>query len=533
VPEPASVPQIQATAAESQRQESTAVLWLLTLSGTLLVGGGWLLPWFVERTSGGTGFSGQDAVFTFTGPASLLLYVVGLALLAMVAGVVNDVVAGATGRGRPFLLARARAALAVLGALSTLLIWYLIGVKREEPLFGPLSSSAFTDNAVWLTLTGLLMCAFAYGLMPWVLRHGGLAFTAVAFAVGAAFPFIVNGSDNARDFVVWGAQSAGIYVLLALGLNVVVGFAGLLDLGYAAFFAIGAYTTASLASSAHGIHLPFWVLIFVGGAVAGLFGVILGAPTLRLRGDYLAIVTLGFGEIVPDMATNNAFGQTGGPNGLSGVDQPALPTHGHALYEFGLFGVNPRPYFYCLLLLIALVIVVLRNAERSRLGRAWVAIREDEIAASAMGINTVTTKLLAFAIGASVSGFAGAFFGAMLGTVTPENFSFAVSVTAISTVVLGGIGNITGATVGGILIAFVIFWVLPHLQEWGATLGHTTGITQLGTVDYSKYTFIVYGVILVSIMLLRPAGLLPSQARKVELSTGTESEPLAAVQGKA
>jgi branched-chain amino acid transport system permease protein len=145
----------------------------------------------------------------------------------------------------------------------------------------------------------------------------------------------------------------------------------------------------------------------------------------------------------------------------------------------------------------------------------------------------VTTKLLAFAIGASVSGFAGAFFGAMLGTVTPENFSFAVSVTAISTVVLGGIGNITGATVGGILIAFVIFWVLPHLQEWGATLGHTTGITQLGTVDYSKYTFIVYGVILVSIMLLRPAGLLPSQARKVELSTGTESEPLAAVQGKA
>ncbi|TMD09714.1 MAG: branched-chain amino acid ABC transporter permease [Chloroflexi bacterium] len=175
----------------------------------------------------------------------------------------------------------------------------------------------------------------------------------------------------------------------------------------------------------------------------------------------------------------------------------------------------------------------MRNLERSRLGRAWVAIREDEVAASATGINTVTTKLLAFSIGAAVSGFAGAFYGAELGIVSPDDFQFAVSVTALSTVVLGGIGSITGAAVGGLLISFIIFWILPHAQEWSTTLGNNTGFTALSTVDYSKYVYIVYGVILVGIMLLRPAGLIPSRARKVELQAGGESESLAAVRGKA
>jgi branched-chain amino acid transport system permease protein len=275
------------------------------------------------------------------------------------------------------------------------------------------------------------------------------------------------------------------------------------------------------------------VLIFLGAAVAGLFGAILGAPTLRLRGDYLAIVTLGFGEIVPDMARNNLFGKTGGPNGLSGVDSPTFPTHGHPWYDFGIFGANPRPYYWTILVLIAGVVILLRNVERSRLGRAWVAIREDEVAASATGINTVSTKLLAFAIGAAVSGFAGAFFGAMLGTVTADNFAFAVSITALTTVVLGGIGNITGVVVGAVLVSFVIFWVLPELQGWMGTVGNNIGVPALGNVQYSDYKFVVYGVILISIMLLRPSGLLPSRARKVELETGTESEPLAAVQERA
>jgi branched-chain amino acid transport system permease protein len=266
--------------------------------------------------------------------------------------------------------------------------------------------------------------------------------------------------------------------------------------------------------------------------VAGLFGAILGAPTLRLRGDYLAIVTLGFGEIVPDLAQNNVFGLTHGPNGLSGVDTPAFPFHGGPL-DFGIFGSNPRPYYWTTLVLIALMVVLLRNVERSRLGRAWVAIREDEVAASATGINTVSGKLLAFAIGAAVSGFAGAFFAAELRTVTPDSFQFAVSVTALTTVVLGGIGNITGVVVGAVLVSFVIFWVLPELQGWMGTVGQNTGLTSLGTIQYSDYKFIVYGLILIGIMLLRPSGLLPSRARKVELETGAESEPLAAVQGKA
>jgi branched-chain amino acid transport system permease protein len=375
-------------------------------------------------------------------------------------------------------------------------------------------------------LSGFLLIAFAYGLRPWVVTHGGLAFTAVAFVIGGMFPLMFNQSPG---FVVSGAQSAAIYILLALGLNVVVGFAGLLDLGYAAFFAIGAYSTASMASGKTGLHLPFWAILFLGAAIAALFGALLGAPTLRLRGDYLAIVTLGFGEIVPDMAQNNLFGATGGPNGISGIDSPQFPVHGGPL-DFGIFGANPRPYFWTILIIIALVVVLLRNAERSRIGRAWVAIREDEVAASATGINTVSTKLLAFAIGASVSGFAGAFFGAMLSSVGPDNFQFAVSVTALTTVVLGGIGNITGVIVGAVLTSFVIFWVLGHMKEWMGTLGGNIGVPALGDINYNDYKFIVYGLILIGVMLLRPSGLLPSRARKVELETGAESEPLAAVQ---
>ncbi len=519
------MPDLGVTASATRREESGTVFTLLTIGGLLFVVSGWLLPWFVEPTANGIGFSAQDAAVSFTGVGTLLVDLVGLCMLALIAGLVADLVRQRRGSRAPMRLTRTRAVVAAAGAVATLLVWYLVGVQRAEPLFGPISPDAIADNAVWISLTGFAVVAFAYGLRPWVLRHSGLAMAIVALCFGAAFPFIFDRSSNGIDIVVWGAQSAGIYTLLALGLNVVVGFAGLLDLGYAAFFAIGAYTTASLASSAHGVHLPFWVLLFLGAAVAGLFGVILGAPTLRLRSDYLAIVTLGFGEIVPDMATNNAFHETGGPNGLSGVDQPSLAGH-----SFGLVGINPTPYFFTMLVLIGLVIVLLRNLEHSRLGRAWVALREDEIAAAASGINTVSTKLLAFAIGASVSGFAGAFFGAMLGTVGPDNFNFAVSVTAVSTVVLGGIGNITGATVGGLLISFVIFWVLPHLQEWGTTLGTTTGVSALGTVDYSKYTYVVYGLILIGIMLLRPAGLIPSRARKIELQ-GPAAEPPPDLQG--
>jgi branched-chain amino acid transport system permease protein len=518
---PENVP-LPETAAESAREESLATFWALVVGALIFVVAGWLLPWFVEQTANGIGFSPQDAVSSApTGIGTVLVYIIGVAMLCLVAGVVYDLVCRVRRQGEPYRWSRARAVAALVGAAATLVVWVLIGVLREEPLFGNISPQAVTDNAVWMTLTGFIALAFVYGLRPWVITHGQIAFGGVVFLIGALFPLIFNQSPS---LIAWGATAAAIYTLLALGLNIVVGFAGLLDLGYAAFFAIGAYTCGSLASPVHGLHFPFWIVLFIGLAVAALFGGVLGAPTLRLRGDYLAIVTLGFGEIIPDAANNDLFNATGGPEGINGIDHPSL---------FGFnFGIDARPYFWSLLVIIALVLLVLRNIQRSRLGRAWAAIREDEIAAAATGVNPVTTKLLAFAIGASVSGFAGAFFGAELGSITPDSFQFAVSVTVLSIVVLGGLGNNVGVAAGGILITFVIFWVLPHLQEWGGTLGTKFGVTTLSTINYSSYVFIVYGLILVGIMLLRPAGLLPSRARKVELQAGVASESLATVQGK-
>jgi branched-chain amino acid transport system permease protein len=521
-PAPEHLP-LAATAGATAEQESLGVFWALVVGGLVFVVGGWLLPWFVEQTANGIGFSAQDAVSSApTGVGTVLVYVIGVAMLALLAGAVYDFVCTLRHRGRPFRYARARAVVAAVAAAATLLVWLLVGVVREEPLFGTLSPLAVTDNAVWMTLTGFLVLAGVYGLRSWVVTHSQLAFAGVLFLIGALFPFIFGQSPA---LIAWAATIAAIYTLLGLGLNVVVGFAGLLDLGYAAFFAIGAYTCGSLASPVHGIHLSFWLILFIGLAVAALFGAVLGAPTLRLRGDYLAIVTLGFGEIIPDAANNNLFNQTGGPEGINGIDHPAI---------FGFnFGIDARFYFWCLLVIIAIVLVLLRNIQRSRMGRAWAAIREDEIAAAATGVNPVSTKLLAFAIGASVSGFAGAFFGAELGSITPDSFQFAVSVTVLSVVVLGGIGNNIGVAVGGILISFIIGWALPHAQEWLGTFGNKFGVTSLANVDFSQWQFIVYGVILVGIMLLRPAGLLPSRARKVELQAGGESEALATVQGRA
>lgn len=517
---------VATTATETAREEASGVVWMVAIAGMAFVGAGWFLPWYVEPTSNGVGFSPMDGVLSFTGVGTICLYIVLVAMLALLGGMVYDVVAIYAQRGRPFRFSRARGLIAVAGALATVAIAVLIGVLHEEPLFGNIDQVAVADNALWMVLTGFCLMAFAYGARPWIVNHAGIAFTAVAFAVGAAFPIIFNQS---ADFVGWGARFAAIYVLLALGLNVVVGFAGLLDLGYAAFFAIGAYVTASFAGPHYALHLPFWVLIFLGAAVAALFGAILGAPTLRLRGDYLAIVTLGFGEIVPDLATNlKTF--TGGPNGLQ-ADPASFG--GFSLGQLGAVPANSKWYFWLLLALIALVVVALRNTERSRLGRAWVAIREDEIAAAATGINTVSGKLLAFGIGASISGFAGAFFASMLGTVTPENFGFAVSVTALTTVVLGGIGNIAGVAVGAILVAFVINWILPNVQDWSNTFARVTGVTAVENIQYGRFVYIIYGIILIGIMLLRPAGLLPSRARKVELVATEGTESLAVLQGKA
>ena len=506
-----------------QRTQGTTVFWILssTSSGLLLIG--WFLPWFVNAYSAGAGPSPQDVVVSPpTGIGTFLIYILAVTMIILVLSPLVEPLARISGRALGPRADRVRLIAAVVGFALTTVVWFLVIVIQEEPLFGSLKVGTYTDSAVWLTMYGYALAALAYGARPWVVGRQTLAFGVAALPFGIFLPLMFHQAPNFLD---WAAGSLAIYMLLALGLNVVVGFAGLLDLGYAAFFAIGAYACASFASPTHNIHWPLWILIFVGAAIASLFGAVLGAPTLRLRGDYLAIVTLGFGEIIPDLATNNVFNLTGGPNGISGIDQPK--------FWFLNFSTSPRWYYWSLLLVSLIVIVLLRNIERSRVGRAWVALREDEVAAASTGINTTTTKLLAFAIGASVSGLAGAFYGSIVTIVSPDDFSFSVSIAVLSIIVLGGIGNIAGVILGSFILTFVIFWVLPNMNEWSTTVSQTVHVPALAGIDFSSYTYIIYGVALILMMLLRPGGLLPSRARRIELESSGEPESLAAVQGVA
>ena len=375
-----------------------------------------------------------------------------------------------------------------------------------------------------------------------------LAYT-LLFVLALIFPFLATlaGGGNGNFWLSVGAD-AGVYLLLALGLNVVIGFAGLLDLGYAAFFAIGAYTYAMLASE-HGvvtplhvgIHYPFWVVLIVAAFVAASFGVILGAPTLRLRGDYLAIVTLGFGEIVPRVF-RNAETWTSGVNGISALDKPQLPLWVQGpwsgdpvslVQNFEI--VSPLAFYVIMVILVVICVVLVRNLHDSRLGRAWMAVREDEVAAAAMGVNTTAMKLFAFAIGAAFSGFAGTFYGAKLSLVSPENFGFSVSITVLIMVVLGGMGNIPGVMLGSLLIYYVIFFLLPQLPNVGTQLTSAIGLGFLNqpSGDYpglgeflSRLKFLVFGLILVVVMLVRPEGLLPSRERQQELTKGVHESDI-------
>jgi branched-chain amino acid transport system permease protein len=370
-------------------------------------------------------------------------------------------------------------------------------------------------------------------------------------AVGAvSFPGIAQFATGGNaDYLVSLAADGGVFVLLAIGLNVVVGFAGLLDLGYAAFFAIGSYTYGMLASEQlisspihHALHVPFWIALVLGMFIAAGAGALLGAPTLRLRGDYLAIVTLGFGEIVPRFF-RNMKDWTSGVNGISALDVPTLPfwitgpwanTQLAIEQNFRFVSFNATAWYVLIIILVVASVFGVNNLYRSRLGRAWMAVREDETAAAAMGVNTVNTKLLAFAIGASFSGFAGAFYGAKLSLVSPDSFGFIVSITILSMVVLGGMGNIPGAMVGALLLYWVLYKFLPDAPQQAAALADNLGLHGLNTVVpngwpgiaefVSRLKFILFGLILVSIMLLRPQGMLPSRLRSQELKRGVHDE---------
>ena len=345
------------------------------------------------------------------------------------------------------------------------------------------------------------------------------------------------------------ATEAEVFVLLALGLNIVIGYAGLLDLGYAAFFAIGGLTMAWLASphfgvNGHSISSPpisfgpdgifvnFYLMIPIAALTAALCGVLFGAPTLRLRGDYLAIVTLGFGEIVPrvmqNMGPGNTFGWpdiTGGVNALVGIAPP--PNINFAGVHANFSGGSQTPWFYLGLIMVVFSIIVIRSLRESRLGRAWAAIREDEIAAAHMGINITRTRLLAFGLGAAFSGFAGMLDASRLGSVFYTSFTFNVSITILVMVILGGMGSIPGAILGAVILSYLnllgLHQISLRFNEWGKSLqGDPWVIGSIGhwmhNVDLSTASPLLFGIILLLTMLLRPQGLWPSKTRARELS---------------
>jgi branched-chain amino acid transport system permease protein len=360
----------------------------------------------------------------------------------------------------------------------------------------------------------------------------GWAIALAGMLAVVALPFFFDdGSAFIED-----STTALIYVVMALGLNIVVGFAGLLDLGYVAFFAIGAYSAGWFASgffndaSIHigvaeqlsnvpGIHLNFLLVFVVAAALAGLLGALIGWPTLRLRGDYIAIVTLAFGEIIGRIAVNGdeglfgigKFNLTNGRQGITPVDKIDLP-----LVE-RFTTLNLRPWFWTALALALIVLFINFRLRDSRLGRAWIAVREDEVAAVSMGIPTVKVKLLAYAIGAAMGGVAGSFLGSFLNVVNADQFEFSFSIFVLAMIILGGLGSIWGVVVGAIALSFINTRLIPDvLNNVPSTVGLDFDLTQLG--------FGIFGFLLVIVMILRPQGLIPERRRKAELTEGLAHE---------
>jgi branched-chain amino acid transport system permease protein len=366
-------------------------------------------------------------------------------------------------------------------------------------------------------------------------RRLAWALAALALGVAILLPYLFPPASPFVDHCV----TALAYVVMALGLNIVVGFAGLLDLGYVAFFAIGAYSagwfasaffatinggkgihilTGTFASSQPGIHLNFILVLVVAVILTSIAGILIGLPTLRLRGDYIAIVTLAFGEIVRVVAVNgqsihlgNQATLTAGRQGITPIDSPELP---------GLSAFSPldlRPWYFTALVLVLIVLFVNFRLRDSRLGRAWIAIREDEVAATSMGVPLVKTKLQAYATGAAFGGMAGAFLAAYLNTVNADQFEFSFSIFVLAMVILGGIGNILGVVVGAIVLSFVNVWLIPDvLHDIPNKLGLNFDLTEL--------SFGIFGFLLVIMMVLRPEGLIPERRRQIELTEGVGTD---------
>jgi branched-chain amino acid transport system permease protein len=362
-------------------------------------------------------------------------------------------------------------------------------------------------------------------LPPWVNIAIGVAIF-VGLFLTAYLEFVDQGGDIMNNMIL-----AGVYVVMALGLNIIVGFAGLLDLGYVAFFAIGAYTVGYVASGFHGnadihigvgefaktqpgIHVNFLIVFVLAIIATTIAGMAIGLPTLRLRGDYIAIVTLAFGEIIGRIAINGDeitfldTKLTAGRQGITPVDTVDLP-----LFEpFRRVG-DIRPWFYLALALVALVLFVNFRLRDSRLGRAWIAVREDEVAASSMGVPLVKTKLLAYGTGAAFGGMSGALLSSYNNTVNADQFQFSFSIFILAMVILGGLGSIWGVVLGAVVLSVINNHLIPNVfNDVPGKLGLDFDLTEL--------SFGIFGFLLVIMMVLRPEGLLPERRRKLELEEG-------------
>jgi branched-chain amino acid transport system permease protein len=405
------------------------------------------------------------------------------------------------------------------------------------------------------TSAGVLVgIALALTWVPHAWRR--LVVPATVLAVVIAYPYYVDHLFTVPLFGAFPSVRTGVvmlvYVMMALGLNVVVGYAGLLDLGYVAFYAIGAYTVAWFASqqfshhhvlfgavgvgsSVPGFHISVWVLLILAGILTSVGGIIIGLPTLRLRGDYLAIVTLGFGEILPQIARNGdhlfgtGFNLTNGPNGITVLDPLGFgntvhdATGGILPSNYLAASNSDRLFFWTALLLVLITVFCSWRLRDSRLGRAWIAIREDETAAAAMGVPLMRTKTWAYATGAFFGGVAGAYFASFKGNVFPGDFFFNISVAILVMVILGGMGNIWGVIAGA---SFLEYLDQAGLANTGAWMNTNLGLH----IDVPKYEFGIFGVILLVVMLFRPEGLIPSSRRRAEFHEGVHDEPLYDVQ---
>jgi len=419
--------------------------------------------------------------------------------------------------------------------------------------------SGFTLSLI--VAAALLLAIYA---VPWDMwRYGRFVVPAVVIVLAILYPYF---RDNLFELPLFGvfpstdtAVTMTIFIMMAIGLNIVVGYAGLLDLGYVAFYAMGAYTAAWFATphfsqygthhfgavgvnpESPGFHLSIWIVVLLAGIFTALIGVIIGLPTLRLRGDYLAIVTLGFGEIMPQIARNGddlfntGFNLTNGAQGINPIDPPGfgktisdltgLPSD-YLTFNSSFLGKelgNVEVFYWTALVLLLFTVFCSVRLRDSRLGRAWVAIREDETAAAAMGVPLMRTKTWAYAAGAFFGGLAGAYYASFKGAVFPDDFFFNISVFILCMVILGGMGNVWGVIVGG---GFLAYLNQEGLGNIGAEINDTLGTN----IDVPLYQYGIFGTILVLVMLFKPEGLIPSARRKMEFEEGVADQPLYDVQ---